>query len=59
MWTVDLAHLLARYGAAVTFSTLTLGINGSYASEAFYMEALADDSDRVARLFAHAHSSGE
>jgi hypothetical protein len=58
VWTVDLAHLLARFGAAVTFCTITIGINGDYANEWFYMEHLEDDEQRVQRLFSQAGQLG-
>ena len=34
IWTVDLAHLLRRFGVDVTFCTITLGANPDFASEA-------------------------
>jgi hypothetical protein len=58
VWTVDLAHLLARFGAAVTFCTITIGINGDYANEWFYMEHLEDDEKRVQQLFSQAAQLG-
>jgi hypothetical protein len=58
VWTVDLAHLLARFGVAVTFCTITIGINGEYANEWFYMEHLEDDEQRVQRLFSQAAQLG-
>jgi hypothetical protein len=33
IWTVDLAHLLRRFGVDVTFCTITLGANPEFASE--------------------------
>lgn len=38
IWTVDLAHLLRRFGLDVCFFTITLGPNPAYANEGFYME---------------------
>eukprot|EP00775_Hariotina_reticulata_P009729 gene9729-biopygen11636 len=58
VWTVDLAHLLAHFGATVTFCTITLGINGDFANETFYMEHLEDDQHRVQQLFAQAPQLG-
>ncbi|KAF6266650.1 Guanylylate cyclase-domain-containing protein [Scenedesmus sp. NREL 46B-D3] len=58
VWTVDLAHLLARFGVAVTFCTITIGINGDYANEWFYMEHLEDDEQRVRQLFSQAAQLG-
>ncbi len=34
IWTVDLAHLLRRFGVDVTLCTITLGANPEFASEA-------------------------
>ena len=34
IWTVDLAHLLCRFGLDVTFCTVTLGANPDFVSEA-------------------------
>ena len=38
IWTVDLAHLLRRFGLEVCFLTTTLGPNPAYVNESFYME---------------------
>ena len=43
IWTVDLAHLLRRFGADVTFATVTIGANPAYASESFYSDTLRED----------------
>ena len=51
MWTIDLAHLLRRFGLAVEFTTVTLGANPAYARERFYREHLRRDCARVERLF--------
>jgi hypothetical protein len=59
VWTVDLAHLLAHFGAHVMFCTITIGINGDFANETFYMENLEDDEHRVQQLFAQAYQLGE
>lgn len=37
IWTVDLAHLMRRFGLDVWFYTVTLGPNPQYAHESFYM----------------------
>lgn len=51
VWTIDLAHLLRRFGVAVEFTTVTLGANPAYARERFYRQHLRDDCRRVERLF--------
>jgi len=51
IWTIDLAHLLARCGAAVSLLTVTIGANPSYAAEQFYAESITQDEARVAILF--------
>jgi len=33
IWTIDLAHLLRRFGLDVTFCTVTLGANPDFAQE--------------------------
>jgi Guanylylate cyclase len=58
VWTVDLAHLLARHGCSVLFYTLTVGANPAFASEGFYKGQLAHDRARVECLFAHAADVG-
>ena len=50
MWTVDLAHLLRRFGLQVCFTTLTLGTNPGFAEESFYGK-MHDDEIRVQQLF--------
>ena len=53
IWTVDLAHLLRRFGVDVRFFTITLGANPEYAAESFYRRRprLADDGARVDALW--------
>lgn len=51
IWTVDLAHLLRRFGLGVEFLTVTLGANPAYARERFYRAHLHEDCARVTRLF--------
>lgn len=51
IWTVDLAHLLRRFGAQVVLTTITIGANPEYASETFYAENMEEDEARVERLF--------
>ena len=50
MWTVDLAHLLRRFGLQVCFTTLTLGTNPGFAEESFYGKMHVDEI-RVQQLF--------
>lgn len=59
IWTIDLAHLLARHGLPVSFTTVTIGINASYGNESFYMEHIEEDERRVGRLFSEAPQAGE
>jgi hypothetical protein len=71
VWSIDLAHLLARLlppptSAAdhpsppprVLFCTATVGVDASLASEAFYADAIGEDAARVQALFASAAASG-
>ncbi|GFR50726.1 hypothetical protein Agub_g12983 [Astrephomene gubernaculifera] len=58
VWTVDLAHLLRRFGLRVAFHTITLGPNPAFANESFYMEHMEDDERRVSRLFREAAAAG-
>lgn len=58
IWTVDLAYLLRRFGADVTFCTITLGANPDFAAESFYRDNLNEDCARVDRLFATAAANG-
>jgi Guanylylate cyclase len=51
IWTVDLAHLLARFGLEVRFLTVTIGANPEFATESFYAENMPEDEQRVRRLF--------
>jgi hypothetical protein len=58
VWTIDVAHLLARAGLPVTLTTVTPGANPAYEGEAFYSPTLARDAARVARLVAAAPAAG-
>eukprot|EP00197_Chlamydomonas_leiostraca_P005328 CAMPEP_0202860038 /NCGR_PEP_ID=MMETSP1391-20130828/1915_1 /ASSEMBLY_ACC=CAM_ASM_000867 /TAXON_ID=1034604 /ORGANISM="Chlamydomonas leiostraca, Strain SAG 11-49" /LENGTH=238 /DNA_ID=CAMNT_0049539165 /DNA_START=260 /DNA_END=972 /DNA_ORIENTATION=- len=58
IWTIDLAHLLRRFGLGVAFTTITLGPNPAYANESFYSASLQEDERRVSRLFRDAHGAG-
>lgn len=58
IWTVDLAHLLRRFGLEVCFFTITLGPNPAYANEGFYMENMQEDERRVSQLFLEAPAAG-
>ncbi len=40
VWTIDLAHLLRRFGLHVALYTVTPGPNPAYADESFYLENL-------------------
>jgi hypothetical protein len=58
VWTVDIAHVLARHGCAVTFCTVTVGANPDFASERFYQRNMINDRRRVDRLFNEAQKAG-
>ena len=58
IWTVDLAYLLRRFGADVTFTTVTMGANPAYESESFYRDNLREDCERVDALFEGARANG-
>ncbi|KAI8465614.1 MAG: Guanylylate cyclase-domain-containing protein [Monoraphidium minutum] len=58
VWTIDLAHLLARFRAPVAFTTVTIGAHTSYAEEAFYAPQWGADAARVQRLFDAAPGAG-
>mmetsp|Transcript_43864 Transcript_43864/g.73040 ORF Transcript_43864/g.73040 Transcript_43864/m.73040 type:complete len:285 (-) Transcript_43864:166-1020(-) len=58
IWTVDLAHLFARFGVAVHFCTITVGANPEFAKESFYMDTIQEDGRRVERLFRDAAECG-
>lgn len=58
IWTVDLAHLLRRFGLDVCFLTTTLGPNPAYANEGFYIANIQEDQHRVSRLFSDASAAG-
>eukprot|EP00854_Cymbomonas_tetramitiformis_P018009 gene18009-21446_t len=58
IWTVDLAHLLRKFGVEVHFTTITVGANPDFASESFYRENMEEDGLRVERLFREADSIG-
>lgn len=58
VWTIDLAHLIRRFGLGVVFLTTMLGANPEYANELFYAENMATDEHRVQRLFQEAPQVG-
>jgi hypothetical protein len=58
IWTIDLAHLLRRFGMEVVFCTITLGANPAFSSEAFYAENMPEDEARVQQLFNDAPLAG-
>ena len=51
IWTVDLAHLLRRFGVDVRFSPSRSALIPEYAAESFYRDYFADDGARVGALF--------
>jgi hypothetical protein len=58
IWTIDLAHLLARAGARPALATLTAGVEPGYAGVGFYAPHFDADAARVARLFEGAADAG-
>jgi hypothetical protein len=58
IWTVDLAFLLKTHGVPVSFWTVTLGANPDFENESFYRENMAEDCERVNRLFLRAKAEG-
>lgn len=58
VWTIDLAHLLALFRVRVSFLTITIGADHSYANEAFYAPQWGSDTARVQRLFDCAPQAG-
>ncbi|KAL4421022.1 hypothetical protein ABPG77_008859 [Micractinium sp. CCAP 211/92] len=58
IWTIDLAHLLAKCGAAVQMLTVTIGANQAYSGEQFYAETMKEDVRRVNALFQAAPDAG-
>jgi hypothetical protein len=58
VWTIDLAHLLARFGVRVALQTITIGADHSYANEAFYAPHWGSDAARVQHLFESAPAAG-
>ena len=47
-----------RYQVRVIFTTLTLGANPDYTAEPFYRGNMAEDANRVDRLFRECHDKG-
>lgn len=61
IWTIDLAHLLARLAGArarVRLVTAVAGADEAHAADAFYAADFASDAPRVRALFAEAGSRG-
>eukprot|EP00252_Welwitschia_mirabilis_P010627 TRINITY_DN24009_c0_g1_i2.p1 TRINITY_DN24009_c0_g1~~TRINITY_DN24009_c0_g1_i2.p1 ORF type:complete len:288 (+),score=57.26 TRINITY_DN24009_c0_g1_i2:446-1309(+) len=58
VWTVDLAHLLRRFSVNVAFFTVTIGANPNFVCESFYKEHMAEDGERVTKLFEKAPQAG-
>lgn len=58
IWTIDLAHLLRRFGVDVALTTITLGANEAFCSEEYYAENMASDEARVQQLFKDAPLAG-
>mmetsp|Transcript_2182 Transcript_2182/g.3291 ORF Transcript_2182/g.3291 Transcript_2182/m.3291 type:complete len:314 (-) Transcript_2182:191-1132(-) len=58
VWTIDLAHLIRRFGFSVDFFTLELGPNPAYSTEFYYASQIHEDEVRVARLFSLSSQNG-
>jgi len=58
IWTVDIAHLLARYRVPATFCTTAPEPRPSYATEPFYAPRFEADAARVRALFGGAAVAG-
>ncbi|CAH1800809.1 unnamed protein product [Owenia fusiformis] len=58
IWTIDLALLAQYYGIQHKFTTVTLGVDKSYATESFYQSKLDTDEKRVNALFTGAEDKG-
>lgn len=58
VWTIDLAHVLRRFGLDVSFFTVTLGPNPAFVNESFYVENIEEDEQRVQNLFYDAAEAG-
>lgn len=57
-WTIDLCYLLRRYRVQHMYCTVTMGVHPGYRGHSFYSSIVARDSERVARRFLDAESSG-
>ena len=40
IWTIDIAHLLRKFGLDVSLFTITLGTNPAFSNETYYRDAL-------------------
>lgn len=59
IWTIDLAHLLARCGVPITMTTTFWGANPSYRENRLtYYETFSEDCSRVETLFRKASNAG-
>nr|ACO14869.1 C22orf13 homolog [Caligus clemensi] len=50
-WTIDLCYLLRRFRIPFLYTTITKGVDPSYAEEAYYNKVLQIDTERVIRRF--------
>lgn len=58
VWTIDIAHMLRRFGIRVTMFTRVPGVNPAYIHERYYEGVIMVDAERVTRLFGEASRSG-
>ncbi|KAL5016820.1 hypothetical protein ScPMuIL_006409 [Solemya velum] len=58
IWTIDLAYLVHMYNIRHTFCTITLGVDKTYNSKAFYRVRFETDENRVNQMFEQASKRG-
>ncbi|GHP10404.1 hypothetical protein PPROV_000913500 [Pycnococcus provasolii] len=58
VWTIDIAHVLAKFKLPVVFTTTTIGVHPGYGGEPFYRGNMHEDAKRVERLFDDAQRVG-
>lgn len=58
VWSIDLAYLLRRFGVPHHYYTKTIGVDPSYAHEAYYRNVFNADHNRVISKFENASNAG-
>eukprot|EP00096_Caligus_rogercresseyi_P005424 TRINITY_DN2084_c0_g1_i1.p1 TRINITY_DN2084_c0_g1~~TRINITY_DN2084_c0_g1_i1.p1 ORF type:complete len:224 (-),score=58.86 TRINITY_DN2084_c0_g1_i1:1224-1895(-) len=56
-WTIDLCYLLKKFRIPFLYTTITKGVDPSYAEEAYYNKVLQKDTERVIRRFDEAENN--